>query len=128
MGQSPSLEANSSTGSQEIPLILWNLNVQHRIHNSHPPVPTLSQGNPLLASPSKFRKIHLILPSPLRLVLPSGLCPSRLPTKALYAPLVSLNTCHILRPSHSSRFDQPNDIWRGGQSIKLLFNNTNVLQ
>jgi len=110
MEQSPSLEANSSTGSQEIPLILWNLKVQYRIHNSHPPVPTLSQSNPLRASTSNFRKIRLILSSPLCLVLPSGLSPSRLPTKSLYA-LLSLNTCHFLRPSQSSRFDQPNDIW-----------------
>jgi hypothetical protein len=40
---------------------------------------------------------------------------------------VSLNACRILHPSPSSQFDQPNDIWWGGQSIKLLFYNKNVL-
>ena len=29
-------------------------------------------------------------------------------------------TCHMLRPSHSSRFDHPNSIWLGVQIVKFL--------
>jgi hypothetical protein len=37
--------ANSFSATQEIPWILWHLNVHHHVHNSPPLVPTLSQIN-----------------------------------------------------------------------------------
>ena len=67
--------------------------------------------------PSHFLKIHL------NIILPStpGSSKSslslRLSTKTLYAPL---STCYIPRPSHSSRFNHPNNIWWGVQIIKVL--------
>jgi hypothetical protein len=116
--QSPSLETNRFSASQEILSSLWNQKVHYQIHNSPPPVPTLSQINPFHAPITTFWRSILTLSSHLRLGLPSGLLPSGFPTVTLYAPL--LNTCYMPRQSQSSWFDRQYYIWWAVRIIKLL--------
>ena len=96
MVQSPSLEANRMSASQEIPLILWNPKVHYRIHKCLPPALILSQIDPIHTPPhSTSWRPTLILSSHLRLGLPSGLFPSGFPSKALCTSRLSpiLATC-----------------------------------
>ena len=57
MEQSPSWEANMCLATQEIPRVLLNPKVHHLIHKSPPPVPILSQIDPIYARPSNLSRI-----------------------------------------------------------------------
>jgi hypothetical protein len=57
---SPSWEAANCAATQELPSILWNSKVHHRV----PMVPILSQINPVHTIPSYLSKIHFNIAHP----------------------------------------------------------------
>ena len=100
--------------NQEITRILWNPKVHYRIHKRPPTAPILSQLHPVHTTTSHFLKIHLNIILPSTSWSPIGLFPSGFPTKTF------LHTCHMPRPSRSSRFYHPHNIGWEVQIIKLL--------
>jgi len=101
--------SDSSSACPEIPRILWNPKVHCRVHNSLPLVPILSRINPIHALQNSFCKIYfniILLYIPRYSKWPLSL---RFLHQTLYAPLLSPHTCYIFRPSHSFRFDIPNN-------------------
>ena len=117
---SPSWEANWFSASQEIPLILWNPKVHYRIRKCPPPVPILSQIDPVHTPTSHCLKIHLNIILHLRQGLPSDLFPSGFPHQNPVYTSPLPHTCYMPCPTHTSRFDNPNNIGWGVQIIKLL--------
>jgi len=87
-------EASWFSASQEMPCILWIPMFHYHIHNCPPPVPILSELNPVHTSTS-WRSI-LIRSTHLCLGLPNGLFPSGFPTKTLFRPLLSpIHTVYV---------------------------------
>lgn len=63
IAQRPTWEAKSSWATQEIIRVVWNLKVQCSVHKSPPPVPVLSQDNPIHEAHSGLLITILILSS-----------------------------------------------------------------
>ena len=120
MQQSPSWRANRFSASQEIPPILWKPKVHYNIHKCPPPVPILSQIDPVHTPTSHFLKTHL------NIIVPSTPESSMWSLSLRFAQQNRVytytlpHTWYIPRPSNSSRFDNPKNIWWNVQIIKFL--------
>ena len=98
MEQSPSCEANRFLANKEILCILWNTKIHYRAHKCPPPVPILSQLDPVHTLTSRFLTIHLNIILPSILGLQSGPFPSDFPIETLYTPVLS--PIRTTLPSH----------------------------
>jgi hypothetical protein len=93
--QSPSWEANRFSPGQEIPYILWNPKVYCCVYKCSPPVPTLSQINPVHAPYPTYWRSILILSSHCRLGSSNWSLSLRFPkhNPACTSPLPIYATC-----------------------------------
>ena len=101
MEQSPSSEANQFSASQEIPHILWNPKVHYCSHKCPPPVPILSQLNPVHIPTSHFLKIHLIIIHPSAPTSPQWSLSLRFPHQNPVHACPLPHIRHMSRPSCS---------------------------
>jgi len=118
--QSPSWESNRFADSQEIPRILWNPKFHYRIHKYPPPVPILSQLDPVHTPTSHFLKTHLNIIIPSEPGSPQWSLSLRFPHQnPVYASPLP-HTRYMPRPSHSSWFYHPKSIGCAVRIINLL--------
>jgi hypothetical protein len=129
MEQSPSCEANIFSASQEIPRILWKTKVHYRIHKCPPPVPILSQHDPVRTPTSHFLKIHLNIIFPSTPGSPKWLLSFRFPHQNLLYSSSLPHMRYMLHPSHFSRFDHPkNSGWAVQFIYEIILSLCHVLQ
>jgi hypothetical protein len=91
--------------------ILWNTSVHYRVHKRPPLAPVMREINPV-----HMKNINSIVSS-----MPNfwnGFFPLRFPQKCCI--LVFSMLCHTACSSHILGHDQPNNIWRRVQIMKIL--------
>ena len=116
MEQRPTGEVDRFSVSQELPRILCNPKFHYHIHKCPPPVPILSQLNPVHNPTSQFLKMHLNIFHPSKPGSPKWSGSLRFPHKKFSAYVSSLtHTCYMPRQSHYSQFYR-----FGEENIKLL--------
>ena len=101
---------NGSAASQEIPRILWNPKIHYHIHKCSPPIPVLSQLDPVHTPISHSLKIHLNIILPSKPGSPKWSPSLKFPHQNPVHPSPLPHTLYIPRPSHSSRFYHTNNI------------------
>jgi hypothetical protein len=100
----------------------WRQNpkVHHRIHNSPPPVPVLSQLDPIYTPPANLLKIHsdpILSSTPWSSKWSLSFWISH--QNPVRIPLLS-HACHMSFPPHSPWFDLPNNICGGVRAYRYI--------
>jgi hypothetical protein len=108
-------EAASCAATQELPSILWNRKVHHRVHKS----PILSQIDSIHINPSGLSKIHFNIVHTPTSWSPGGPFLTAFPLKC-YMHSSSPHSCYMPCPSHPSWLDHSNYTWRSVQVMRLL--------
>ena len=119
MRQIPSWEANRFSASQKFPRILWPPKVHYHIHRSTPPVPVLSQLDPVQTPTSHFLKIHLIIILPSTPGSPKWSLNLRFPYQNPVDTCPLPHTRYMPRPSNSRFYHQSNIGWGSETNINM---------
>jgi hypothetical protein len=117
---SPSWETANCAATQELPSILRNPKVHHRVHKSPPLVPILSQIDPVHTTPSYLTKIYFNIVRPptswSSYLFLSFWLPHQYSTCIPHLP----HSCYMPCSSHSPWLDHSNYVWQWVQVMKHL--------